>query len=166
MITLGEHTYNWTGDINCYEGVTLKIGKWCSIGSGLKIYSGNHATIAHPEVVANYPFRENNKWDYPNGFNDGFVTIGNDVWISTDVSILQGVTIGDGAIIGAKAVVTKDVPAYSFVAGNPARIKRFRFTEDQIHKLLDIKWWNWEEEKIEQSMPYMKDITKFIEQYA
>ena len=74
--------------------------------------------------------------------------IGNDVWIGDRATILSGVRIGDGAVIGAGSVVTKDVEPYSIVAGNPARPKRTRFDEETIKKLLEIKWWDWPVEKI------------------
>lgn len=166
MITMGEHSYNATNDIDCYEGVALTIGNFCSIGSGLKIYSGTHPCIDYPNVVSQYPFKE--QWDveYPPSKGDGRVTIGHDVWIATDVSILEGVNIGNGAIIGARSNVTKDVEPYSFVAGNPAEEKYLRFEPFDILRLLVIQWWFWDEEKIKEAMPYMKNIKKFIEQYA
>jgi virginiamycin A acetyltransferase len=84
---------------------------------------------------------------------DGYVTegdpprgdtvIGNDVWIGRDAVILPGITIGDGAIIGAHAVVSRDVPPYAVVVGNPARIARRRFSETEIDALLAIRWWDW-----------------------
>ena len=70
------------------------------------------------------------------------VIIGNDVWIGSHALILGGVKIGDGAVIGAGAVVTKDVPPYAVVGGVPARIIKYRFSQEIIDKLLEIKWWN------------------------
>ncbi len=78
----------------------------------------------------------------------GDTTVGNDVWIGHKATIMAGVTIGDGAIIAAHSLVTKEVAPYSIVGGNPAREIRKRFTEDQIKKLLEIQWWNWNIEKI------------------
>ena len=66
--------------------------------------------------------------------------------------IIGGVTVGDGAGIGAGSVVTKDVEPYSIVAGNPAKLIRKRFADDQISKLLEIRWWNWSEEKIKDNI--------------
>ncbi len=74
---------------------------------------------------------------------DGYnAIIGNDVWIGSNVLIIGGIKIGDGAIVAAGAVVTKDVPPYAIVGGIPARIIRFRFDKEQINKLLELKWWN------------------------
>lgn len=74
--------------------------------------------------------------------------IGNDVWIGYEAVILSGVTIGDGAIIGTRAVVTEDVPPYTIVGGIPAKPIRRRFSEEMIARLMDLRWWDWPEEKI------------------
>ena len=87
-------------------------------------------------------------WD-----NKGDIVIGNDVWIGYEAVIMAGVHIGNGAIIAARAVVTKDVPAYTIVGGVPARPIRKRFDEDTIHKLEALQWWNWPTEKIRQYLP-------------
>lgn len=166
MITMGKHSYNATNDIQCYEGINLTIGNFCSIGSGLKIYSGTHACITYPEVVSTYPFKEQWAVDFPPSHMGKDVKIGNDVWIATDVRILEGVYIGDGAIIAGGSMVTTNVKPYMLVAGNPARCKRFRFTPVQIAKLLDIAWWDWEDDKIKQAMPFMKDVNTFIAEYS
>lgn len=73
----------------------------------------------------------------------GHVTVGNDVWIGFDCYIRNGTFIGDGAIIAAKSVVTKDVPPYAIVGGNPAKIIRYRFDQPTIDKLLDLQWWKY-----------------------
>lgn len=91
-------------------------------------------------------------WD-----NKGDIVIGNDVWIGYEATILSGVHIGDGAIIGAKAVVTKDVPAYSIVGGIPAREIKKRFDPGTIQKLQQLKWWDWSYEKIRAAIPYLKN---------
>jgi acetyltransferase-like isoleucine patch superfamily enzyme len=96
----------------------------------------------------------------------GPVIIGNDVWVGAGAIILSGVSIGDGAIVAAGAVVTKDVPAYSIVGGNPARLIRFRFSEDQIAKLLSIGWWNWSEEKIRKNIDaFYGSADEFIQRF-
>ena len=78
----------------------------------------------------------------------GDIIIGNDVWIGYRAAIMPGVTIGDGAIIGACSVVTRDVPPYSIVGGNPARIIRKRFDEQTIAQLQQLAWWDWPVDKI------------------
>lgn len=76
------------------------------------------------------------------------INIGNDVWIGRGATVLPGVSIGHGAVVGADAVVTRDVPPYAIVAGNPARVIRFRFSEATIPRMLEIRWWDWNDEKI------------------
>ena len=87
----------------------------------------------------------------------GDVTVGNDVWIGYGATILSGVTIGDGAVIGTHAVVTKDVPPYAIVAGNPGKIVKYRFSEEIINKFLEIKWWDWDYEQIYKTIPLLQN---------
>jgi len=82
------------------------------------------------------------------------------VWIGFEAVIMAGVTIGDGAIIASRAVVTKDVPPYSIVGGTPAKLIRKRFTDEQIDKLLRLKWWDWDEEKVRQNIDKIMDVNK------
>ena len=96
-------------------------------------------------------FEKNNVlYHYP--VNKDKLKIGNDVWIGHEAVILSGVTIGDGAIIGTRAVVTKDVPSYTIVGGVPAKPIRKRFDEETIQKLKEIRWWDWEEERIKKNI--------------
>lgn len=131
----------------------LIIGKFCSIASGSKFLSNsaNHALGS----LSTYPFplffeqwdlkRESitDAWD-----NKGDIVIGNDVWIGYGAVILAGVTIGDGAIIGARALVKRNVEPYTIVAGIPAKPIRKRFSEQTVSRLLQIKWWDWPDERI------------------
>lgn len=129
----------------------LIIGKFCMIASGAKfIMNGaNHLT----ESISSYPFAIfGNGWEkamegksYP---NKGNIVIGNDVWIGHNATIMAGVTIGDGAIIATNALVTKNVEPYAIVGGNPAKEIKKRFSEDEIKKLLKLKWWDWDIDKI------------------
>ncbi len=93
--------------------------------------------------------------------------IGNDVWVGTGATILSGVTIGDGAVIAAKAVVTKNVPAYGIAAGNPARIVKTRFSQEVIEGLKEICWWDWPLEKIETEFPALlsADVDAFVKKH-
>lgn len=135
----------------------LVIGKFCSIACGAKFLftSANHTMRSLSSYTFPIFFEEwgmdkksvTDAWD-----NKGDIVIGNDVWIGYETVILSGVTIGDGAIIGARAVVTKDVPPYTIVGGVPAKTIRKRFNDDTIAELLGLRWWDWPEEKIRQSL--------------
>lgn len=140
----------------------LIIGKFCSIACGATFIfnSANHrqsalSTYTFPLFYEEWQLDKEHvtsAWD-----NKGDIVIGNDVWIGYEATILSGVTIGDGAIIGTKAVVTKDVPAYSVVGGVPAKEIKRRFDADTIQKLQQIKWWDWPYEKIQRAIPYLKN---------
>lgn len=131
----------------------LVIGKFCSIACGAKFLfnSANHtlrslSTYIFPVLFEEWGLdvaRVPEAWD-----NRGDIVIGNDVWIGYEAVVLAGVTIGDGAIVAARAVVTKDVPPYTIVGGVPARPIRRRFSDSEIDQLLELKWWDWPEEKI------------------
>lgn len=160
---IGEYTYGRPKIFG--NEATLKIGKFCSIAMGTTIYLGSEH---HVEWVTTYPFfAKFKKASFASNTTKGDVIIGNDVWIGDGALILSGVTIGDGAVIGARAVVTKDVKPYEIVAGNPAKHIRFRFTQDQIDKLLKIKWWNWDIKKIEENFPLLlsDNIDEFIKKH-
>jgi len=131
----------------------LIIGKFSSIACGAKFLfnSANHSLSS----LSSYPFPILfDEWDLDAGQitdawdNKGNIVIGNDVWIGYEAVILAGVTVGDGAVIGARAVVTKDVPPYTVVGGIPAKPIRKRFDEQTVQTLLQLRWWNWDTEKI------------------
>ncbi len=131
----------------------LIIGKFCSIACGAKFLfnSANHALGS----LSTYPFPIFfEEWDLPvedipaAWDNKGDIVVGNDVWIGYEAVILAGVTIGDGAVVGTRAVVTKDVPPYTIAGGIPARPIRKRFDESTIARLLELRWWDWPEERI------------------
>ena len=98
--------------------------------------------------MTTYPFNQLFKdefgWLKGHPATKGDIRIGNDVWIGEDAKILSGVTIGDGAVIGANSLVTKNVPPYAVVGGVPAKIIKYRFPENVISRLLQIKWWDWD----------------------
>ncbi|WP_297423856.1 CatB-related O-acetyltransferase [Clostridium sp.] len=148
----------------------LIIGKYCSIACGAKFMftSGNHKMAS----LSTYPFPifyeewELNSADITDAWdNNGDIIIGNDVWIGYEAVIMQGVQIGDGAIIGTRAVATKDVAPYTIVGGTPAKEIRKRFSEEVIAKLVELKWWNWDDEKVQKNLPYlMKGIVSLTEE--
>ncbi|MBS0636552.1 MAG: CatB-related O-acetyltransferase [Verrucomicrobia bacterium] len=137
-----------------FSKVKLVIGKFCAIAAEVKfIMTGDHKL----DAISTYPFPIfGNGWEKAFNIFDlpvkGDITIGNDVWLGYDCLIKNGVTIGNGAIIAARAVVVKDVPAYSIVAGNPAKILKMRFDDKTIERLQTIAWWNWPIEKISQNL--------------
>ena len=91
--------------------------------------------------------------------------IGNDVWIGTNAILFPGIKIGNGAIIGAGAVVNKDVPDYAIVAGIPAKIIRYRFDNEIIEGLNQIKWWEWPDDKIKDNLDLLHNPNKFLEKF-
>ena len=131
----------------------LVIGKFCSIACGAKFLfnSANHtrrslSTYIFPVLFEEWGLdvaRIPEAWD-----NKGNIVVGSDVWIGYEAVILAGVTIGDGAIVAARAVVTQDVPPYTIVGGVPARPIRKRFSDQEIERLLTLRWWDWPAEKI------------------
>ena len=140
----------------------LIIGKFCSIACGTKFLfnCANHtlkslSTYTFPLFYEEWELEKSNittAWD-----NKGDIVIGNDVWIGYEAVIMAGVHIGDGAIIAARAVVTKDVPPYTIVAGTPAKEIRKRFDAEVIEQLLILKWWDWSTDKIHQCLPYIAE---------
>lgn len=139
------------------NGDRLKIGKFCSVACGAKFLftSGNHSlrslsTYTFPIFYEQWgldPKNIRDAWD-----NKGDIVIGNDVWIGYEAVILSGVTVGDGAVIGTRAVVTKDVPPYTIVGGVPARPICRRFDPQTIARLEELRWWDWEEERIARNL--------------
>jgi len=166
---IGVYSYGTPTIIGVGEA-RLRIGKFCSISGGVTIFLGaEHNT----DWISTYPFSDANfTWWAAQGIHGhprtkGDVVIGNDVWIGYKATIMSGVTIGDGACIGAHSVVTKDVPAYAVVAGNPAQLVRYRFGEEDIRFLLDLAWWNLPDDKIKAVIPILMsgDIEKLKEAY-
>jgi acetyltransferase-like isoleucine patch superfamily enzyme len=167
-MSFGKYTYgtptihNWANN-----DAKLLVGNFCSIAANVHIYlGGNHRT----DWVTTYPFGHIHHSIFNNFNGDGHphtkgdVIIGNDVWIRENVTIMSGVTIGDGVVIANKSHVVKNVEPYSLVGGNPAKLIKYRFTQEQIEKLLEIKWWYWDDEKINKFTPLLcnNNVDEFI----
>jgi Acetyltransferase (isoleucine patch superfamily) len=143
---IGRNSYINDLRIQLHEGnetINIKIGNYCSIAYNVQmLIDRNHdyqsvSTSPMLEIQRKLPKR-------------GQILIGHDVWIGNNAVLLSGIKVGHGAVIAADTVVTKDVPPYAIVGGNPMRIIKYRFEEEIIHKLLRLKWWNWDTSLIEE----------------
>lgn len=161
-LQLGKHSY---GDIIIQvwtkPNVIVKTGAYCSFGGNVRmVIDGNHPT----HLFSSYPFHRLYSEVSPNNYGKSIPTIGNDVWIASDAVIYSGADIGDGAVIAGQSVVTKPVPPYAVVAGNPARIVKYRFDEKTIHELLEVKWWDLPDEFIRRNiLPNDSNIEEVIQ---
>jgi acetyltransferase-like isoleucine patch superfamily enzyme len=162
-LQLGKHSYgNIDVKVWAQPNVVVKTGAYCSFAGNIRMFiDGNHRI----DKFSSYPFSR----IFPSFPHTLYAKetpiIGNDVWIGNDVVIFSGVHIGDGAVIAGQSVVTKSVPPYAVVAGNPARIVKYRFDEKSIEELLRLKWWDLPDNVIaNQLLPvYNSDITTIIE---
>ena len=143
-----------------FDAVKLVFGKFCAIAAETRfIMTGDHKL----DAISTYPFPIFlNGWEEAYSITDlpvkGDIIVGNDVWFGYNTLIKNGVTIGDGAIIAAGALVVKDVPAYSIVAGNPAKVVKMRFDDPTIARLLKIAWWDWPIEKINKNLQVISSL--------
>ena len=146
ILEVGCYTYGLPDVRHFDDKPKLKIGNFCSIAPGVIIILGGYHFV---DRLTTYPlsiiFNTSNSDDR---YHKGDIEIGNDVWLSTGCTILSGVKIGDGAVIAAGAVISKDVEPYTVVAGNPQRVVKKRFSDKDIKRLLKIKWWDWDIDKI------------------
>jgi acetyltransferase-like isoleucine patch superfamily enzyme len=163
---MGKYSYGRPNIRWSNKDAKLIIGKYCSIASNVNIYLGGNHNINH---ITTYPFGhiyndifKINNTKHPSTRGD--VIIGNDVWIADNVTIMSGVTINDGAVICNNSHVIKDVLPYSITGGNPAKHIKYRFTDEQIQKLLLIKWWDFPEEKLNKYLNLLcsENIDDFI----
>ena len=156
--------YSYIGPNSNIKNTT--IGRFSSIGPNLTCGIGIHPT----NYVSTSPVFYSTKKQCGITFSKvdkieehKSVVIGNDVFVGANVTILSGINIGDGAIVGAGAVVTKDVPPFAIVGGVPAKIIKYRFEKEIVNKLLNVKWWNFDEKKLRQIEPYINDLSLFLE---
>ncbi len=158
MIYHGRHTYG-TDNIRVMGDISdIHIGNFCSLAATFTIFVGANHNV---DWITTYPFGHINRdiFNASDGHghpqSKGDVIIGNDVWIGWGVTIMSGVHIGDGAVIGANSHVISNVKPYSVVGGNPAIFYYFRFEENIIKKLLELKWWNLDDESINKIIPVL-----------
>lgn len=143
-IKVGKESYH-NGNFNVKGNGSLILGSYCAFGQDIKVILSNH-NYNYPSIQ--YTFYRKNFGRLPYENIQGNTEIGNDVWIGDSVIILPNIKIGNGVIIGAGSIVTKDVPDYAIIAGNPARVIKYRFTKEKIDELNTKKWWNWTNEEI------------------
>lgn len=161
IVDVGKYTYGAIDILSWGSvGEKLVIGSFVSIADNVRfILGGNH----HPEFFSTYPFKTkviaSTKVE---SFSKGPIIIEDDVWIGYGSTILSGVTVSRGAIIAANSVVTRDIPPYAFVAGVPARVKKFRFDDETIGKLLLVDFEKIGEQFIRENeeLLYSNDINK------
>jgi len=165
--TMGDYSYV----VQDSQIIYATIGRFCSIASYTRINPGNHP-LERP-ALSHWTYRasqyglgedEAGFFDWRRSFA---VMLGNDVWVGHGAVVLPGVAIGDGAAIGAGTIVTKDVPAFAVVVGNPGRVLRLRFPEAVCEALLRIAWWDWSRERLAAALPDFRSlpIDAFCEKY-
>ena len=161
--TMGAYSY-CSYDCNI---INARIGKFCSLANEIIIGGDEHpmewlsTSPVFQDVKHSGPTKKFARHTLPAAKE---TVIGNDVWIGDRVIIKRGVTVCDGAVIGAGAIVTKDVPPYAVVAGVPAKVIKYRFDEDTIRDLLEIKWWDMPESELSKFSDKVIDIKQFINQ--
>ncbi|KQP95068.1 chloramphenicol acetyltransferase [Methylobacterium sp. Leaf113] len=140
-----------------FLGDRLSIGRFCAIAAGTHfLMNGGNHRLAAPST---YPFlifggtwagRFQEEATFP---SRGDTVVGHDVWLGYDCTLLPGVTIGNGAVVAAKSVVTRDVPPYAIVAGNPATLVRMRVPPEVAERLQVLAWWDWDAARITRCLP-------------
>jgi acetyltransferase-like isoleucine patch superfamily enzyme len=165
-VTIGRHTFGH--GVETFQifmpGARIEVGAFCSIQRESRILAGSEHVMTR---ASTFPFNaqlfDPDRGNLGEAIDRGPTMIGNDVWIGMRAIVLSGVMIGDGAVIAAGAVVSRSVPAYSIVAGNPARVVRYRFDETTRRRLLALSWWDWDEAALAAAGDaFMCDVETFL----
>ena len=158
--TVGRYSYIYGTSI-----VNADVGAFCSIAAGCTIGGGSHPINWVSTSPVFYKGHNVLNKNFSNNAYEEFkkTTIGNDVWIGSKCLIKGGIEIGDGAVIGMGSVVTHDVPPYEVWAGNPAHFIKKRFDDEVVEKLLSLKWWEWNDEKLAMCGNVFSDVAQLFE---
>ena len=143
-----------------FSGSRLAIGRYCALAHGTTIVmdDANHVLggpTTFPFAVFGGAWGDAMPFDEIPFGHKGDTVIGSDVWLGYESLVLPGVTISDGAIVAARTVVTRDVPPYAVVAGNPGRVVKLRFPEAVVERLLALAWWDWPAETVTAAIPLL-----------
>jgi acetyltransferase-like isoleucine patch superfamily enzyme len=167
-VEIGRHTYGYgESTFAVYaEGARIVVGSFCSIHSEARVLGGGEHVLTRASTFPlNALLFDRAKRMAPDAVDTGPTVIGNDVFVGVGAIVLGGVTVGDGAVIGAGAVVSKPVPPYAVVAGNPAQVARYRFESEIRERLLALRWWDWSDDQIRAMKKwFMSDIESFLDE--
>ncbi|GLH77550.1 acetyltransferase [Bradyrhizobium sp. SSBR45G] len=167
-VTMGDYSYV----VNDAQITYTTIGKFCSIAAMTRINPGNHPM--HRPTQAHFTYRasayfpgEEDDAEFFAWRRQHHVELGHDVWIGHGAIVLPGRNIGTGAVVAAGAIVTKDVPAYTIVAGNPARMIKRRFPVEIEQRLMRLAWWDWDHDALRAALPDFRqlEIGAFLDRY-
>jgi virginiamycin A acetyltransferase len=159
-VLIRAHTYaNGPVFLSAEFGARIVIGRWCAIAHHLRIRTANHETC-YPSMQEKLQ-QQHGFYRAPHYHTRGDVVIGDGCWIGDNVTVLPGASIGAGAVIGACAVVPRSVPPFAVAVGNPARVVKYRFSEEMIDYLLELNWWHWSDDRIARNGDFFNtDLTQ------